>query len=255
MNRRRCITGAGLLCSLLAIVILALAFAHAWAPPTTIAGHGARCFDDFAHSKWPMWLGCAIAAHETLAGGLIAAAGVLFGAWLAFSGLREQIATEQQNIRTLQRAYISVEPLGIEPFYSAGGVPDNVVGHVQFRNVGHLPAQNLQLSPVRLKWVALIKDEVLKFDGTDPSQKFVLPIQAKMPLGSETLSSEDFERVVSKKGYLLVWGKVTYIDGFRTPRFVNFCHTYPCIRLTGDNETGYRISKKHARYHRGNDQN
>ena len=98
MNRHRCITGTVLLCSLFAIVILALAFAHAWAPPTTIAGHGARCFDDFGHSKWPMWLGCATAAHETLAGGLIAAAGALFGAWLAFSGLKEQIAMLKEQI-------------------------------------------------------------------------------------------------------------------------------------------------------------
>jgi hypothetical protein len=37
MNRHRCITGTVLLCLLLAM-ILALAFAHAWAPPTTIGG-------------------------------------------------------------------------------------------------------------------------------------------------------------------------------------------------------------------------
>src|SRR5262249_43328449 len=160
MNRRRCFAGAVLICLLLAIVI-ALAFAHAWAPTTTIAGQGARCFDDFAHSKWPMWLGCAIAAHETLAGGLIAAAGALFGAWLAYrllkeqiALLKEQIAIDQQNTRILQRACISVEPLGIEPLYSSDQVPDNVLGHVQFRNVGHLPAQNLQLSPIKLKWIA-----------------------------------------------------------------------------------------------------
>jgi hypothetical protein len=102
-----------------------------------------------------------MATYEVLAGGLIAAAGALFGAWLAFSGLKEQIGLEQENIRILQRAYISVEPLGIEPFYSSGGVPDNVVGHVQCRNVGHLPARDFQMSRVRMKWVApdLIEDE------------------------------------------------------------------------------------------------
>jgi hypothetical protein len=132
----------------------------------------------FAHAKWPMWLGCAIATHQTLAGSLTAAAGALFGAWLAFSGVQEQIAIGQQNARTLQRACVSVEPLGIKPFYSSDGVPDNVIGHVQFRNVGHLPAQNLQLSIVKLKWVAdnLIEDEVPKYVEAEPSQKFVLPI-------------------------------------------------------------------------------
>jgi hypothetical protein len=187
-----------------------------------------------------MWLGCAIAAHETLAGGLIAATGALFGAWLAFSGLKEQIAIlkeqiaiDQQNTRTLQRARISVEPLGIEPLYSSDQAPDNVLGHVQFRNVGHLPAQNLQLSPVNLKWVAadLIETEVPIDVATEPS-KVVLPTQAKMPVGSQALTSEDFRKAVSKKGHLLVWGKATYLDGFDpSPRFVKFCHRYPCIQL------------------------
>jgi hypothetical protein len=38
-----------------------------------------------------------MASHETLAGGLIAAAAALFGAWLAFSGLKEQIAISERK--------------------------------------------------------------------------------------------------------------------------------------------------------------
>jgi hypothetical protein len=117
MNRRRCITGAILFCSLVAVVILLLAFAHAWVPSPTNGGH-VRCYDNFLHAKWPMWLGCVIAAYETLAGGLIAAAAALFGAWLAFSGLKEQIAMEQENTKIIQRAYISIEPSGINPWRS-----------------------------------------------------------------------------------------------------------------------------------------
>ena len=134
--------------------------------------------------------------------------------------------------------------------YSSDQVPHNVLGHVQFQNVGHLPAQNLQLSPVKLKWVAddLIEAEVPPYVDTE-SFKYVLPIQAKMPLGSGTLTREEFGKVVSKKGYLLVWGKVTYLDGFDNSRFVKFCHRYPCIRLSGDAKTGYRITKEYARYH------
>src|SRR6266566_1762120 len=77
MNRHRWAIGSALFFSLVAMVILLLAFAHAWAPPT-IDGQGARCFVDLAHSKFPMWLGCVMAVNETLAGGLIAAAGALF---------------------------------------------------------------------------------------------------------------------------------------------------------------------------------
>jgi len=38
-----------------------------------------------------------LATHETRAGGLIAAGGALFGACLAFSGLKEQIGMARAN--------------------------------------------------------------------------------------------------------------------------------------------------------------
>jgi hypothetical protein len=204
-----------------------------------------------------MWLGCVIAAHETLAGGLIAAAGALFGAWLAFSSLQEQIAIEQENIQILQRAYIKAEPIGIKPFYSPTGSPENVVGHIQCRNVGHLPARDFRLSAVKMKWVAdnLIEHEVPTDVDPEP-YKQTIPIEATVPVGtSNRLSSEDLEQVANRKGYLLVWGKAKYMDGFNRDRCVTFCHRYPCVRRTGDQASGYSIDIEHARYHNhGNEQ-
>jgi hypothetical protein len=43
------------------------------------------------------WLGCAMAAHENLAGGLIGGGGALFAAWLAGSVVREQIQDERRR--------------------------------------------------------------------------------------------------------------------------------------------------------------
>ena len=40
------------------------------------------------------WLGCAMAAHEGLAAGLIGVAGALFAGWLAFDAVQEQIRAE-----------------------------------------------------------------------------------------------------------------------------------------------------------------
>jgi len=258
MNRRRCITGAVLFCSLVAVVILLLAFAHSWAPS---GGQAARCYGDFLHAKYPMSLGCIMAAHETLAGGLIAAAAAIFGAWLAFSGLKEQIAIlqrqiamEQGNTIMLQRAYISIEPLGINPWHSpATGVPCNVVGHVQCRNAGHLPARNFRVSPIKMKWVAAdrIEDEV-PTDVDVERYEQAIPIQAMVTVGtSDLLSSEDLLHVSNRKGYLLVWGKAAYRDGFDTTprRFIKFCHRYPCVDCTGDQEKGYTIGTKNVRYH------
>jgi hypothetical protein len=261
LNLRRWITGAALFCFLLAAVILLLAAAHGWVPPPTNEGQAARCYSDFQHAKLPMSLGCVMASHETLAGGLIAAAAALFGAWLAFSGLKEQIAISERNTRILQRAYISIEPLGIKPWHSpATRVPCNVVGHVECRNTGHLPARNFRLSRIRMKWVdddRIEKEVPPNVDIVDQGGEQTIPIQARVPVGSESLSSEDLLQVVARKGYLLVWGKATYRDGFDTTpgRTIKFCHRYPCVDCIGDEKEGYTIGITNVRYHtHGNEQ-
>ena len=67
------------------IVVSLLAFAHAWAANTTEAS---RCFTHFfSDTQWPKWIGCALSAHENLAGGLIGSAGTIFAAWLAWRAI------------------------------------------------------------------------------------------------------------------------------------------------------------------------
>jgi hypothetical protein len=58
---------------------------------TAIAEHGKQCAPSIWQSQWPRYIGCAAAAHEGLAGGLVGAAGALFAAWLAFDAIQEQI--------------------------------------------------------------------------------------------------------------------------------------------------------------------
>jgi hypothetical protein len=43
------------------------------------------------------WVGCILDAHEGLAAGLIGAAGVIFAGWLAWVGVRDQIAVTQEQ--------------------------------------------------------------------------------------------------------------------------------------------------------------
>jgi hypothetical protein len=93
VNFRRWIIGSAFCGSLVVVLVGVLAFATAWNPS------GNSCFAHFSDAQFPKWLGCAIAVHETLAGSLIAAAGALFGAWLAFSGLQDQIGMAQENER------------------------------------------------------------------------------------------------------------------------------------------------------------
>jgi hypothetical protein len=78
-------------------VIGLLGFAHANAVGAT------RCFAGFMHAQWPKWIGCAMAAHENLSGGLIGLAGVIFAAWLAYSGAQDQLAHVRRTAEEANR--------------------------------------------------------------------------------------------------------------------------------------------------------
>jgi hypothetical protein len=71
----------------LGLILLAsgiLVFAEA----TAISDQAKRCAPSIWQSQWPRYLGCAIATHDGLAGGLIGAAGVLFAVLLAIDAIQ-----------------------------------------------------------------------------------------------------------------------------------------------------------------------
>ena len=82
---------------MIAVTVAVVGFAEAW-------GREAECFTSFAKSQFPKWLGCAMAKHEGLAGGLIAAAGALYAGYMAWSAVREQIDVDRS---ILQQARLS----------------------------------------------------------------------------------------------------------------------------------------------------
>jgi hypothetical protein len=49
------------------------------------------CFRSFALAQWPKWIGCAMSAHQDLAGGLIGSAGALLAAIAAWLAVQRQI--------------------------------------------------------------------------------------------------------------------------------------------------------------------
>lgn len=103
MKLRRWLSGVGLACLLSAIIIAMLALVAPWAPPNSKECPSASEFPQAVASlvifirQDVAWLGCTISMHETLAGGLIAATGALFGAWLAFSAIQDQIGMAQRT--------------------------------------------------------------------------------------------------------------------------------------------------------------
>jgi hypothetical protein len=52
----------------------------------------------------PQWLGCLLAAHEGLAGGLIGGGGAIFAGWLAWMGVRDQVQAERDLSTAGERA-------------------------------------------------------------------------------------------------------------------------------------------------------
>jgi hypothetical protein len=56
-------------------------------------GSGSSC-----HWVFPRWFGCVLSAHETLAGALIGAAGVLIGAWIAWTAVQQQINADHHRL-------------------------------------------------------------------------------------------------------------------------------------------------------------
>jgi hypothetical protein len=74
---------------------------------TSITEEAKRCAPNVWQSQWPRYIGCAMAAHEGLAGGVVGAAGALFAAWLAFAGIQEQLAAEAE--RTANRLAAEAE--------------------------------------------------------------------------------------------------------------------------------------------------
>jgi hypothetical protein len=154
---------------------------------------------------------------------------------------------QEKDTEILQRAYVSAEPLGVEPMQDK----NKVIAHVDYRNVGHLPAREFQSSYVRMKWTsddtwgetALGIQDVLEY-------KSVLPVQGKVTAGARTADTIAAEHLAKKIGYIWVWGILTYMDEFSaTLRYTKFCHRYPCAQARGNKRIGFSIDARYGRYH------
>lgn len=90
--------GLVLLSVLLVVMLTALLAADIWslqrADGVAAASAEAKASAKYCKLQFPKWFGCAMAAHENLAGGLIAGVMALMSAWWAGAVIREQIRVE-----------------------------------------------------------------------------------------------------------------------------------------------------------------
>jgi hypothetical protein len=162
---------------------------------------------------------------------------VLVTIWVAWRQL--------QDARVLQRAYVSALPGGVST-----ATHGELLAHVKFENVGHLPASQVK--------------SLLKFTASYDGDWSPPPVDDKdlrpaggLPIGiSITIGTPGIEVSQPWTKYLYAWGRVTYVDGFGNERWTNFCHRYNTEVRDAQTGGGFFIRKEDGRHHEyGNEAN
>jgi len=146
-----------------------------------------------------------------------------------------------KDTRILQRAYLSANIGGISPFRTIEEREGHIVlAHVDIANVGHLPARRVSCC---IKIVQSEDGELADFpiDEQDFLGSYVLTPGAITRQGSDSIT-------LAEKGYIYVWGRIRYLDGFDKQRTTDFCHRYPRIMLRRL-RSGYGIPAEFGRFH------
>ena len=140
------------------------------------------------------------------------------GLWIAtLSGIRRQ----SNETKILQRAFVGTKPRGLHRMN--GG---EILAHVAFVNGGYLPARNIR-NAVRIDWSSDgDRKDFDKIESLDPGTIILLP-KTQTERGTGALSPSDLAQYQTGKGFVYVWGRIEYDDGFGgKPRWLIYCHRY-----------------------------
>lgn len=143
---------------------------------------------------------------------LFAATGVL--GWFAWR--------QAQDTKIVQRARLSAIPRGIYKMTDG-----TYIAHIAFQNIGNLPAKDVR-NQVNIRWFA--DGNKSDFDAvtiTEPGAILLLP-KVEVEWGTGALSKEDAEKFDDEEGFVFVWERLEYQDGFDHDRWLTFCHRYNC---------------------------
>jgi hypothetical protein len=170
------------------------------------------------------------------------------GLWTASINLyKATIATAQaqsDDTRILERAYLSVKPLGIETFRTK----DFVVGMIAIYNAGRLPAQKvtwtLYLEPDtdNKRKIFISKEEDFVGDN-------IIPAGGEMIKGTGKIEIAKFPDVIANKPQVYVWGSIRYDNGFGKNCTTTFCHRYDVSGVIPDRDGTYTVPAKDGRHH------
>lgn len=139
-----------------------------------------------------------------------------------------QVWRQVRDGRIINRAYLSVRPNGIKTFVDD---PTKLVGYIAIKNVGHLIAKEVTYS-ITMDWNDT--SELTDFPPPEfAKSKTVIFPEAAFVLGTEAIDATRTGGPDRPKGFLYVWGTVSYKDGFFRWKFwrkreTKFCHYYFC---------------------------
>ena len=121
------------------LALLGIALGALWLADTYASDATTYCSTNLR--TW-QWLGCAMAAHEGLAAGLIGAAGALFAGWLAFEAVQEQIRQEREREMRLERPWLFLEGATVSRRDIQGQppIPNSWFAKLRWKNLGRSPA-------------------------------------------------------------------------------------------------------------------
>ena len=166
-----------------------------------------------------------VAADERLADYTLALDGLTLVLVVATIGLgivsAIGIRNQSKETRILQRAFMGTKPRGLHKTSGRG-----VLAHVACVNGGNLPARNIR-NAVKIGWSSDgDKKEFEKIEVLDPGTIILLP-KTQTERGTGALSPSDLAQYQTNTGFVYVWGRIEYDDGFGgRPRWLIYCHRY-----------------------------
>jgi hypothetical protein len=216
-NRVKWAIGIGFI--LILIVLALLTFADTFtAEPTK------QCAPNILKAKLPMWLACAMTTYQDLSAGLLAAAGALFAAWLAFQAVQEQIAEAAVSSERQLRAYVLIDYARFDQPEGQGEAESFWPLIVTLKNYGQTPALNLTVQICSEMDVQAATERILEIPDT--ARTF-----PSVPLAPSHISTVRFGGIEGRATWLrlaaagragYIWGRVDYADVFGRPHFVTF---------------------------------
>lgn len=164
---------------------------------------------------------------------------------------------QERDTKILQRAYVSVEPLGLDLLIDGA----HLLGLVSIKNSGNLPARNLSWS---IRMLGTVDGEQESFPLKETQGNIVIAPHSETIRGADTrlVVSELLDaagagsqggRMAETPIFIYVFGIIKYHDGFTEERTTRFCHRYNW-KVRPQEAGKYGMSKELARQHsRGNE--